>query len=80
MQEICHKMLSCGLPTHSSGCFHRQSVNRVMQLYKERFIAKLSESEKASADFSRPVFLAVAFYLVARKNKVRGLLAAVYWY
>lgn len=44
-----------------------------MDLYKQRFLAKLSETEKASADFSRPVFLAVAFYLVARKNKVTML-------
>jgi origin recognition complex subunit 6 len=51
---------------------YRQSITRVMQLYKDRFLAKLSESEKANADFGRPVFLAVAFYLVARKNKARA--------
>ena len=45
---------------------------RVPQLYKDRFVASLPESDKASADFGRPVFLAVAFYLVARKNKVKG--------
>lgn len=48
----------------------RQSVIRVLQLYKDRFVASLPDADKASADFGRPVFLAVTFYLVARKNKV----------
>jgi origin recognition complex subunit 6 len=46
---------------------------RVLQLYKDRFVEKLPDSDKSSADFSRPVFLAVAFTLVARKNKVKPI-------
>ncbi|GAX86558.1 hypothetical protein CEUSTIGMA_g13965.t1 [Chlamydomonas eustigma] len=49
----------------------RQSVMRVLQLYKDRFVEKLQEADRSAADFSRPVFLAVAFSLVARKNKIK---------
>lgn len=50
----------------------RPQVVKVLQQYKERFVAQLaSEAEKAKADFSRPTFLAVAFSLVARKNKIK---------
>jgi hypothetical protein len=38
--------------------------------YKKRFIAALPESRKGHADFGRPVFMAVAFFLCAKKNKV----------
>ena len=39
--------------------------------YKDRFLSSLPASRRASADFSRPVFTAVAFYLCAKKHKVR---------
>lgn len=38
--------------------------------YKERFVRSLSEVQRGHVDFSRAVFLAAAFYLVARKHKV----------
>lgn len=38
--------------------------------YKERFLASLPASRRANADFARPVFTAVAFYLCAKKHKV----------
>lgn len=38
--------------------------------YKERFISCLPPSRRANADFSRPVFTAVAFYLCAKRHKV----------
>lgn len=38
--------------------------------YKDRFIASLPASRRASADFTRPVFTAVAFYLCAKRHKV----------
>lgn len=63
----------CSYPcAHHCACTgFRQSVIRVLQLYKERFVNRLSSSsDKANANFGRPVFLAVAFSLVARKNKV----------
>eukprot|EP01018_Ginkgo_biloba_P039800 Gb_23047 [translate_table: standard] len=47
------------------------SAQRALSLYKERFVAALPESRRASADFSRPVFTAVAFYLCARRNKLK---------
>lgn len=50
---------------------HRQTIQRVLNLYKERFVAKLPDADKAKASFARPVFLASAFYLVARKHKAR---------
>ncbi|KAG1667552.1 hypothetical protein FOA52_014632 [Chlamydomonas sp. UWO 241] len=49
----------------------RLSVTRVLTLYKERFVAALREADRRAADFGRPVFLAVAFVLVARKNKIK---------
>ncbi len=42
----------------------------MLDLYKQRFIQALRSPDKANANFDRPVFLAVAFSLVARKNKV----------
>ncbi|KAK9119293.1 hypothetical protein Scep_017386 [Stephania cephalantha] len=38
--------------------------------YKDRFVASLPASRWSSADFTRPVFTAVAFYLCAKKHKV----------
>ena len=38
--------------------------------YKDRFLASLPASRRASADFTRPVFTAVAFYLCAKRHKV----------
>lgn len=42
-----------------------------MSSYKERFVAALLEFRPSSADFSRPVFTALAFYLCARRNKLK---------
>ncbi|KAH7570112.1 hypothetical protein JRO89_XS05G0046200 [Xanthoceras sorbifolium] len=39
--------------------------------YKDRFLASLPASRRASADFSRPIFTAVAFYLCAKKHKLK---------
>lgn len=47
------------------------AAQRAISLYKERFVAALPESRRSSADFSRPVFTAVAFYLCARRNKLK---------
>uniref|UniRef100_A0A0R0L238 Origin recognition complex subunit 6 n=1 Tax=Glycine max TaxID=3847 RepID=A0A0R0L238_SOYBN len=41
-----------------------------LKLYKDRFVSSLPASRRASADFTRPVFTAVAFYLCAKKHKV----------
>jgi hypothetical protein len=41
--------------------------------YKDRFLASLPASRRASADFARPVFTAAAFYLCAKKHKVTHL-------
>ncbi|KAK3003638.1 hypothetical protein RJ639_019637 [Escallonia herrerae] len=39
--------------------------------YKDRFLASLPPSRRASADFSRPVYTAVAFYLCAKRHKLK---------
>ncbi|XVF43105.1 hypothetical protein PTKIN_Ptkin02bG0013600 [Pterospermum kingtungense] len=46
-------------------------VKKGLSLYKERFLASLPASRQASADFTRPVFTAVAFYLCAKKQKLK---------
>ncbi|XVE53250.1 hypothetical protein DITRI_Ditri02bG0189000 [Diplodiscus trichospermus] len=46
-------------------------VKKGLSLYKDRFMASLPASRQASADFSRPVFTAVAFYLCAKKHKLK---------
>ncbi|XP_024018006.1 origin of replication complex subunit 6 [Morus notabilis] len=46
-------------------------VQKGMSLYKERFLASLPASRRANADFARPVFTAVAFYLCAKKQKLK---------
>lgn len=42
-----------------------------LKLYKDRFLSSLPASRRASADFTRPVFTAVAFYLCAKKQKLK---------
>ena len=55
------------------GLLERPNASIKLCRYKERFVAALPESRRSSADFSRPVFTAVAFYLCARRNKVRTI-------
>lgn len=46
-------------------------VKKGLSIYKERFRASLPAYRQGSADFDRPVFTAVAFYLCAKKNKLK---------
>ncbi|KAI3816689.1 hypothetical protein L1987_16392 [Smallanthus sonchifolius] len=46
-------------------------VQKGLSLYRERFIASLPPSRRASADFTRPVFTATGFYLCAKKHKLK---------
>ncbi|KAI4328428.1 hypothetical protein L6164_020785 [Bauhinia variegata] len=46
-------------------------VRNGLNLYKDRFLSSLPASRRASADFTRPVFTAVAFYLCAKKHKLK---------
>ncbi|KAL1355969.1 hypothetical protein HN51_007952 [Arachis hypogaea] len=46
-------------------------VREGLKLYKDRFTASLPASRRASADFTRPVFTAVAFYLCAKKHMLK---------
>jgi hypothetical protein len=53
------------------GCArHDQSVRAALAAYKGRFVRSLPAVQQGHVDFGRPVFLAAAFYMVARKNKV----------
>ncbi|KAM1517907.1 hypothetical protein ACFX1X_021292 [Malus domestica] len=45
-------------------------VQKALSLYKTRFLASLPASRRASADFTRPMFIAVAFYVCA-KHKLK---------
>ncbi|KAL5098861.1 hypothetical protein RYX36_003188, partial [Vicia faba] len=42
-----------------------------LKLYKDRFLASLPGARRVSANFTRPVFMAVAFYLSAKKQKLK---------
>ncbi|GJN10934.1 hypothetical protein PR202_ga29082 [Eleusine coracana subsp. coracana] len=46
-------------------------VQKGLALYKERFLAALPPSRRTSTDFGRPVFTAAAFYLCAKKHKLK---------
>ncbi|KAL6350456.1 hypothetical protein AAG906_019103 [Vitis piasezkii] len=46
-------------------------VQKGLSLYKDRFLASLPASRRTSADFTRPVFTAVAFYLCAKRHKLK---------
>ncbi|KAL0651932.1 hypothetical protein Bca4012_094623 [Brassica carinata] len=48
-----------------------KSVQNILSSYKERFLASLPASRRANADFTRPVFTAAAFYLCAKKQKLK---------
>jgi len=53
------------------GCArHDASVRAALAAYKERFVRSLPAVQQGHVDFGRPVFLAAAFFLVARKHKV----------
>ncbi|XP_021741000.1 origin of replication complex subunit 6-like [Chenopodium quinoa] len=47
-------------------------VQKGLKMYKARFFASLPASRRSSTDFSRPVFMAVAFYLCAKKHKLKA--------
>ncbi|XP_016479084.1 origin of replication complex subunit 6-like [Nicotiana tabacum] len=46
-------------------------VRKGLSLYKDRFLASLPPSRRSSADFTRPVFTAGAFYLCAKRHKLK---------
>ncbi|XP_010257239.1 PREDICTED: origin of replication complex subunit 6 [Nelumbo nucifera] len=46
-------------------------VQKGLSLYKDRFLSALPASRRSSADFTRPVFTAVAFYLCAIRHKLK---------
>ncbi|GFP86190.1 origin of replication complex subunit 6 [Phtheirospermum japonicum] len=46
-------------------------AHKGISLYKERFLASLPISRRGSTDFNRPVFTAVAFYLCAKRHKLK---------
>ncbi|KAJ4793576.1 Origin recognition complex subunit 6 [Rhynchospora pubera] len=46
-------------------------VQKGLSLYKERFLAALPASRRANTDFNRSVFTAVAFYLCAKRHKLK---------
>ncbi|CAL9208983.1 unnamed protein product, partial [Musa hybrid cultivar] len=46
-------------------------VKKGLTLYKDRFLAALPPSRRTSTDFNRPVFTAVAFYLCAKRHKLK---------
>ncbi|KAL5722740.1 Origin of replication complex subunit 6 [Ranunculus cassubicifolius] len=46
-------------------------VQKGLTLYKKRFLDALPASRRASADFTRPVFTATAFYLCAKRHKLK---------
>lgn len=59
------------VPFSQFGCArHEASVRAALAAYKERFVHSLPAAQQRQCDFGRPVFLAAAFYLVARRNKV----------
>lgn len=54
------------------GCVRlEQATQQTLVLYKERYLKSLPPSQRAAADFSRPSFVAAAFFLTTKKAKVR---------
>mmetsp|Transcript_9437 Transcript_9437/g.28399 ORF Transcript_9437/g.28399 Transcript_9437/m.28399 type:complete len:286 (-) Transcript_9437:1868-2725(-) len=54
------------------GCVRlEQTTQQVLSQYKERYLRGLSPADRMAADFSRPTFVAAAFFLAARKAKLR---------
>ncbi|KAK9813027.1 hypothetical protein WJX72_007774 [[Myrmecia] bisecta] len=54
------------------GCARLEpGVQRNLALYKQRFIQQLPPGQRDAADFSRSVFTAAAFFLTARKEKIK---------
>lgn len=54
LEEICTKF----------GCNHALPVSKkILEKYKESFLSGLSDDKKKQADFNKPVFNVVAFYL-----------------
>ncbi|KAL2653610.1 hypothetical protein R1flu_021738 [Riccia fluitans] len=58
-------------PFDAFGCVRLiKTTQDVLALYQSRYVAALPEARRASADFNRPIFTAVAFFC-ARKNKLK---------
>ncbi|KAF7809135.1 Origin of replication complex subunit 6 [Senna tora] len=54
------------------GCIRIISfVRNGLNVFKDRYLSSLPASRRASADLTRPVFTAVAFYLCAKKHKLK---------
>ncbi|KAL1187757.1 Origin of replication complex subunit 6 [Cardamine amara subsp. amara] len=54
------------------GCVRMIStVQKGLSTYKERFLSSLPVSRRANTDLTRPVFTAAAFYLCAKKQKLK---------
>eukprot|EP00850_Spirogloea_muscicola_P012685 SM000083S22732 [mRNA] locus=s83:179443:182473:- [translate_table: standard] len=47
------------------------AVTDTLAIYKQRFLAALPASRRASADFGRPIFAVATFYLTAKKHKLK---------
>ncbi len=45
-------------------------ADRLLDCYKEKFLEGVAPQQRQFADFSRPVFPAVAFYLAGKQSKV----------
>jgi origin recognition complex subunit 6 len=53
------------------GCARLEpAVRDALATFRARFVARLPPMQRSNADFSRPVFLAAAFALVARQSRV----------
>ncbi|KAG6484219.1 hypothetical protein ZIOFF_061014 [Zingiber officinale] len=46
-------------------------VQKGLSLYKDRYVAAMPPSRRSTTDFNRPVFTAVAFYLCAKRHKLK---------
>ncbi|KAL3840594.1 hypothetical protein ACJIZ3_025185 [Penstemon smallii] len=46
-------------------------VHKGLSLYKEKFLASLPPSRRASTDFTRPVLIAATFYLCAKRHELK---------
>ncbi|KAL3501404.1 hypothetical protein ACH5RR_035853 [Cinchona calisaya] len=46
-------------------------VHKGLSLYKDLFLSYLPPSRRETADFTRPVFTAVAFYLCSKRHKLK---------
>ncbi|KAH7839016.1 hypothetical protein Vadar_033790 [Vaccinium darrowii] len=69
LHRLCDFQFDCSAIGIGETCMAVICLEIAATRYKDQFLKSLPATRRASADFTRPVFTAVAFYLCAKKHR-----------